>query len=85
MIKFLRLKEGASSMKVNGDCEKSADEKKSLPPDQMTSADYYFDSYAHFGKDSYAHVDFLLKFFAKVNFITVFIISVLHRPNLIDF
>ncbi|XP_046864066.1 protein arginine N-methyltransferase 1-like [Xenia sp. Carnegie-2017] len=47
--KIPRLEEGASSMKVNGDCEKSTDEKKSLPPDQMTSADYYFDSYAHFG------------------------------------
>ena len=25
---------------------------KELPSDQMTSADYYFDSYAHFGKKS---------------------------------
>ena len=26
-------------------------EDKKLAPDQMTSADYYFDSYAHFGKN----------------------------------
>lgn len=42
---------------MNGECEKLSNSKteekatsKDLKPEQMTSADYYFDSYAHFGK-----------------------------------
>ena len=45
--------------KVNGDhsCtvkdekkDVAADEKKEITAEEMTSKDYYFDSYAHFGK-----------------------------------
>ena len=45
--------EAKSEVKVNGECGNLTDKDESLAPDQMTSADYYFDSYAHFGKEFY--------------------------------
>ncbi|CAB4026411.1 Hypothetical predicted protein [Paramuricea clavata] len=46
--KFPRLEEAPSKIKVNGECENTTNNDKNLPSEQMTSADYYFDSYAHF-------------------------------------
>lgn len=42
----------AGSTTLNGHHEKEKDQK-SLVASEMTSADYYFDSYAHFGESRF--------------------------------
>ena len=42
-------KEAISTMNANGDISCKSKEEPEVSAEEMTSKDYYFDSYAHFG------------------------------------
>jgi len=46
---FKVLKSESTANVHNGDGDTAEDVMGKIAPDQMTSKDYYFDSYAHFG------------------------------------
>ena len=41
--------EGPAAVETTAVAEKEAEERAKMKPEEMTSKDYYFDSYAHFG------------------------------------